>query len=108
MKLWHGWLTTGYKAVLFEEESKVVAYALYRRDESHEPSECNTYLRQFFVRREHRRAGVGRKAMKLLVGKIWPRGARITVEVLADNDRGLGFFRSIGFRDYSVKLEYSD
>ena len=106
-KLWRGWLAKDYKAVLFEQNSHVVAYALYRPGESHEPSEANIYLRQFFVSREHRRQGVGCEAMKLLVEKIWPRGARVTVEVLAANDRAQGFFRSIGFSDYAITMEYS-
>lgn len=56
-----GWLATGaYEGVVFEAESGVVAYALYRRRH-----EGGIYLRHFFVVRERRRCGVGREAIKI-------------------------------------------
>ncbi|HTS17546.1 MAG TPA: GNAT family N-acetyltransferase [Verrucomicrobiae bacterium] len=94
------WLIGGeYVAILFEETGNVVAYALYRE----QPDEI--YLRQLFVVRERRRQGLGKQAMHLLRSEIWPKTKRLTVEVLVANTAAVAFWRSVGYRDYSLKLE---
>jgi predicted acetyltransferase len=93
------WLTGEYASVLFEKGGEVVAYALYRE----EPDEI--YLRQLFVVRHHRREGLGKQAMSLLRSEIWPKTKRLTVEVLIANTAAVAFWRSVGYRDYSLKLE---
>jgi len=94
-----GLLEGEYTAILFEQGGEPLAYALYRRDAD------SLYLRQFFVERSHRRQGVGRQAMTLLLREIWPPDARVTVEVLVHNRAAHAFWRSVGFRDYAVTLE---
>ncbi|MGD1018833.1 MAG: GNAT family N-acetyltransferase [Verrucomicrobiia bacterium] len=93
------WLEGEYVAILFEEAGKVVAYALYRE----RPDEI--YLRQLFVVRQRRRKGLGKQAMRLLRTEIWPTTKRLTVEVLVANTAGVAFWRSVGYRDYSLQLE---
>ncbi len=93
-----GWLTGEYKAVLFSLANETVAYALYR-----ETAE-ELYLRQLFVRRDRRRTGVGRAAMKILMTKIWPK-KRLTVEVLCKNTTTIAFYRSLGYQDYALTME---
>src|SRR4029077_8428499 len=70
------WLANGYRVSIFEDESGVLAHALYREEKD------NLYLRQFFVVRHHRRNGVGRQCIEKLVTEIWPQDKRITVDVL--------------------------
>src|SRR5882672_1117216 len=70
------WLEREYTGLLFEEGKEVVAYALFRED----PEEV--YLRQLFVVRSRRRQGVGREAVRILRGEIWPKNKRLTVDVL--------------------------
>jgi predicted acetyltransferase len=94
-----GWLAGEYSAILFEEGGEVVAYALYRE----QPDEI--YLRQLFVVRERRRQGLGKQAMHLLRSEIWPKTKRLTVEVLVANTAAVAFWRAVGYRDYSLKLE---
>lgn len=98
-KRMRGWLGGEYKAVLFEDDSKVVAYALYRE----EPTQI--YLRQFFVRRERRRKGYGSQAMQILRGQIWPGDKRLTVMVLSGNSTGIAFWKAAGFQEYCLTLE---
>lgn len=94
------WLQSGeYTAVLFEREGIIVAYTLYRE------SAEEVYLRQLLVVRPHRREGIGRQAAALLREQIWPRHKRLTLEVLSHNTVALAFWRSLGYRDYSVCLE---
>ncbi len=94
-----GWLEGEYKAVLFFDGREAAAYGLYREDRE------ELYLRQFFVRRDKRRKGIGRRAMRTLQEKIWPRHKRLTVEVLCRNMAGIQFWRSVGYKDYCLTLE---
>src|SRR4051812_6551420 len=71
-----GFLAGEYRAVIFEEGKALVAYALYRE----QPEEI--YLRHLFVVRDRRRRGIGRSTMEILRSQVWPRGKRLTVEVL--------------------------
>lgn len=93
-----GWLGGDYRAVLFSSEEPV-CYALFR------PEPDLIYLRQFFVMRDRRRVGVGRAAFSLLRQEIWPRGVRLTVDVLCHNAGGIEFWRSVGYQDYCLTLE---
>lgn len=88
-----------YKAVLFQEEGAPVAYSLVSVDED------SAYIRHFFVLHEHRGRGVGRRAFETLVREIVPGSARLTLDVLAKNESGRAFWRSVGFRDYAIRLE---
>jgi len=99
------WFDEGYRAVLFEDGGEVVAYALYRPAESDDAGQEAIYLRQFLVRRECRGRGVGREAFGLLEERIWPRGCRITADVLCTNKSAYGFWKAVGFRDYAILME---
>lgn len=94
-----GWLASEYNAVFFEDGGEVVAYALYRE----QPEEV--YLRQLFVMRDRRRQGVGRRAVEILRSQIWPRGKRLTVDVLVHNMAAIAFWRAMGYQDYYLTLE---
>ena len=92
------WIEGEYTAILFEE-NEIVAYALYRN------SSDSIYLRQLFVQRARRRKGLGRRAMHMLFQEIWPKGKRVTVEVLTHNFPAINFWRAVGFSNYSLTLE---
>lgn len=94
-----GWLAAEYSASIFEDDSGVLAYALYREDGN------EIYLRQFFVERRKRRTGIGLQCMKILLSDVFPREKRITVDVLCKNSAGIAFWRKTGFTDYSLSLE---
>lgn len=94
-----GFLAGEYTAIIFEVESDPVGYALYREEHR------DIYLRQFFIRRDHRREGLGRQAMMILRDKIWPRDRRLTLEVLTVNESGIAFWRSVGYREYCLTME---
>ena len=92
------WLQGEYRAVVFATDEPV-AYALFK------PDEDVIYLRQFFVRRDRRSAGIGRPAFAILRERIWPAGVRLTVDVLCRNERAAAFWRTIGYQDYCLTLE---
>jgi GNAT superfamily N-acetyltransferase len=92
------WLADDYRAVIFSTD-RPVAYALYRA----QPDQI--YFRQFFVARDHRRVGLGRRAFNQLKTEVWPAGVRLTVDVLCANPAGIAFWRAVGYRDYCLTLE---
>lgn len=86
-----GWLSTEYRAVLFLREQHVVAYALYREDES-----GRVHLCQFLVARHLRRQGVGRDALRVLPAEVVATDKRFVLEVLTANAAARSFWREIG------------
>jgi GNAT superfamily N-acetyltransferase len=92
------WLESEYEAILFEEGEHTVGYTLFRREPEY------VYLRQFYVRPERRRCGLGRAAINWLCQHVW-NGARVRLEVLIGNAVALSFWRAVGFRDYCLTLE---
>jgi GNAT superfamily N-acetyltransferase len=94
-----GWLGCGYGAMIYEDNGHVVAYALYREG----PEEV--YLRHLFVVRDRRRQGIGRRAVGILRSQVWPKGKKLTVDVLVANQVGVAFWHSVGFKDYALQLE---
>ena len=98
-----GWISTQeYSAVLFDLPSasqKEIGYALFQ-----ERTE-DIYLRQFLITQDFQRSGLGTIAFQILKKEYWPQAKRVTVETLSNNPRALGFWRSLGFQDYSVQLE---
>lgn len=94
------WLASGeYEALLFEETSVIVGYALFRREPEY------VYLRQLFVRSEFRRRGIGREALSWLWRNAWQDVERLRIDVLSGNTVGQAFWRSIGFHDYCITME---
>lgn len=93
------WLDEEYEAVLFELDDTVLVYALYRLEPDY------IYLRQFFVSRDHRRKGIGRRAIRMLQSEVWPGDARIRVEVLVGNDVARNFWKTVGFAEYAIIME---
>ena len=95
----HAWLSNDYTAVLFLVKDEVVAYAVCR-----DHDRGAVYLRQFFVVRNRRRQGVGRRALELLIEQVLP-GKRLVLDVLSGNDAARAFWAAMGFREYAVLLE---
>ena len=88
-----------YQGIIFEDDGKTVAYALFCDNGDH------IYLRQFFVSRDCRRKGIGREAVEVLKKHIWPKDKRITVGVLSHNKAGYAFWKAVGFKDHAIELE---
>ena len=96
------WLASGgYEAVLVEGENRPVGYALFRRESDPE----HVYLKQFFVCRDCRRQGIGRQAIEWLRAHVWHDSPAIYLDALVNNDRGIAFWRAVGFRDYCITME---
>lgn len=65
-----GWLAGEYRAAVFKIGGQAVGYSLFRGAPEY------VYLRQFYVRPDFRRRGVGRRALDWLRHHAWADGAR--------------------------------
>ena len=92
------WLEQDYKAVFFDHSEEVVAYAVYRLDED------GLYLRQFHVLRNHRRQGIGRRAISLFRDQIVSADQALTLEAFVHNDRAIAFWQAVGFRKHTISF----
>lgn len=95
-----GFVRSDYEAYVFEEDEAVVGYALVNRAE--EP----LYLRQFFIRREERRRGLGTLAFSSLLAEL--KADTIDVDVLVWNRQGIEFWRSLGFEERSIRMRFRE
>lgn len=93
------WLRGDYEAVIFEENTVAVGYALFKREPEF------VYLRQLFVVPERRRQGIGRHALAWLWANAWAQVSRLRIDVLVGNTDGREFWRSVGFSEYCVTME---
>jgi predicted acetyltransferase len=93
------WLKGEYQAFLFKEQGKIIGYCLCRKEEGF------IYLRQFFILRNFRKKGLGKKAFKLLLKGYWSRSLFLQLDVLVGNKRGVEFWKSVGFKDYCLTME---
>ncbi len=97
------WLTTGrYEAAVAEVDGDPVGYVVWRRD----PDYGDVYVRQFFVAREHRGRGLGRRLFEEAVSAFWP-GDVLRLDVYDSNPRGGVFWESLGFVAYSRLMRRS-
>ena len=92
-------LDQGHVAVLFVDQHRTAGYALYRRDDD------GIFLRQFFIVEHARRRGRGREAVKWLCTNLWQNAERVVLNVLLHNQRGIDFWRAVGFADYCLMME---
>ncbi|GGJ31234.1 GNAT family N-acetyltransferase [Deinococcus roseus] len=93
-----------WEAVFLVNEDQKVGYALYKFGTDAFDARIQTvYLRQFFIAHPFRRQGLGRQAFETLKKAVF-QDARIHVEVLTSNERGVAFWKAVGFKPYSLHL----
>jgi GNAT superfamily N-acetyltransferase len=91
------WLRLGqYNAALATIDEVPVAYVLWRDD----PDYGDIFVRQFFVRREYRGTGLGRRLFADAVGQFWQSNP-LRLDVYDSNPRGRAFWEAVGFEPYS-------
>ncbi|MEM8744823.1 MAG: GNAT family N-acetyltransferase [Pseudomonadota bacterium] len=96
----------GWSVDLLMSGDEVIGFATHRYevDEAAEGGR-SAQLRQFFIDRQHRGAGVGRAALKALIQARFKPGERIVLHVLENNLRGQAFWSRTGFVPYGRVME---
>lgn len=89
-------LNRRYEAAIAREGSDIVGYVLWRDDLDY----GDVFVRQFFVARTSRGAGLGRELFERAVQQFWP-GKALRLDVYDSNPRGAAFWRKVGFTPYS-------
>lgn len=99
------WIEDGWSILLILKDHQIAGYMIYRKQREEFPShEQTVFVREFFVRREYRRRGVGRSAFELIVNEYIPRDVTITLNVPAANHTALRFWQEKGFEVFSTTL----
>ena len=93
-----GWLTTDYICYMAKEKGSIVAYCLYRNDESY------YYMRQLYVDRTHRRKGIATRLLDWLYENVWT-DKKVRLDVLAHNKDAVAFYKRYGFRIGVFRME---
>lgn len=99
------WLDDGRTAVLLLREGEIIGYMLYYRtqDEYH-PYQDSVYIRQYFIKRNFRRRGIGQIAFEAIVREYFPPNTVITLDVLESNPEAKAFWYKQGFDIYSTTM----
>ena len=84
--------------MLFVEDD-AVGYALYRPTDPDSEGSGGLYLRQFFIARDRRRSGSGRRAFACFRKEVL-EGRPLRLEVLRSNPGGEAFWRACGLVPY--------
>jgi uncharacterized glyoxalase superfamily protein PhnB/GNAT superfamily N-acetyltransferase len=95
------WLDAGYRAVVFESAQAPVGYALFCVADPDLKGPDGIYLRQFFILRERRRQGFGRRAYAAFAREFCD-GREIVLEALGSNPGAHTFWQTLGFEPYSI------
>ena len=101
----HKWLEDDWQAALYEIGEEPVGYILfqYRYDE-YRPSIATAYVRQFFINREQRGKGIGRRAFELATDRFFPDVSTVVIDVLEANAKARAFWEAVGFEPYCTTM----
>ncbi|MFN7141181.1 MAG: GNAT family N-acetyltransferase [Limisphaerales bacterium] len=94
-----GWLLGEYIALVFEDDTGPVGYALLKEESD------RVYLRQFFIVRHRRRQGLGRAAMEHLFSYVVPLKRKVVLDVLTHNQAAIQFYQALGFTPYCLTMQ---
>lgn len=94
-----GWVAGEYRVLLFRQRNEICGYAVWRVEEQ------GAHLRHFFICRDQRRRGLGRAAFALLRRDVFPKDLPLHLDAAVWNTAAIAFWRSVGFKDYSLTLE---
>lgn len=95
-----GFIAGDNHAYLFLLDEQFVGYALVNKNRN------PYYLRQFFICRDFRRRGLGKRAFHALLNLL--NINTIDLEVLVWNNIGRSFWKSLGFQERSIYMRYTD
>jgi len=92
------WLSKEYSAALFTLDQQIIGYVLWRNKNEF------IYIRQFFIVKNFRSQGLGKKAFHLAKEKYWVT-EKLRLEVLVHNETAIQFWNSVGFKEYCITME---
>lgn len=94
------WLESDHQAVVFESGLDIVGYALYRFETE------SVFLKHLFVSSEYQQEDIAQNALDWMKSTVWKDKERIRIEVLAANKKAIEFWKTVGFEDYCLSMEW--
>lgn len=91
------WLEADYQCLAVFDNERLVGYCLFAL----EPD--RNYVRQLYVVPDRRRCGYGRQLLERVEAMATP-GKPMHLDVLANNDRVLGFYQKLGYVPFVYEL----
>lgn len=99
------WLSDAWVALLFLDDAIVVGHILYQERQDEIRTDLpNIYVRQFFIKPEYRRRGIGHAIIEQIVEHWLPANATVTLDVLETNSGSQQFWNKLGFEVYRTTL----
>ena len=81
-------------------EGKMVGFAMFAFDDLYEDPLDRYWLWRFMIDRDHQGKGIGREALKTIIGYFKDNGANnIRLSTKEDNTKALNLYRKAGFYD---------
>ena len=81
-------------------EGKMVGFAMFAFDDLYEDPLDRYWLWRFMIDRDHQGKGIGREALKTIIGYFKDNGANnIRLSTTEDNTKALNLYRKAGFYD---------
>ena len=81
-------------------EGKMVGFAMFAFDDLYEDPLDRYWLWRFMIDKEHQGKGIGREALKTIIGYFKDNGANnIRLSTKEDNTKALNLYRKAGFYD---------
>jgi GNAT superfamily N-acetyltransferase len=100
------WIDGDWDAVVFEQNREPVGYILFQfRSDEYRPSDTTVHVRQFFIEREQRSQGLGRRAFEIVAAKHFPNVSSVLFDVLETNPRARRFWETLGFQPYCTTMK---
>lgn len=101
-----GWLCGGWSVNIITEDDAPVGYAVYQiRPDEYDHAHAVVYVRQFFIVRERRGHGLGRRAFTLLMTERFPPDCTVALDVLTANPAAARFWEACGFHPYCTTMQ---
>ena len=88
-----------YKVILFKLKNDIIGYAVIHMDQT------PLYLRHFFIKREFRRKGYGTGSFHKMLDFL--NTTTMDLDVMSWNERGLQFWKSLGFTERCKILTFN-
>jgi predicted acetyltransferase len=101
-----GMLQGEWKGLIISDEDEILGYMIYKESpDEYYPNQTELYIRQYFIKRQHRSRGIGAQAFKTISSDYFPDNVVLTVDVLEVNPRGKKFWEKIGFKPYLTHMK---
>ncbi|MCW4011425.1 MAG: GNAT family N-acetyltransferase [Candidatus Bathyarchaeota archaeon] len=101
-----GMIEGEWKVLLINNQTEDVGYMVYKvSPDEYFPEQSELYIRQYFIKRQHRGTGLGAQAFNFISENYFPENTTLTLDVLEINPGGRKFWEKVGFKPYLTHMK---